>query len=501
MKIVVQAGGRGSRLRHHTWNKPKCLVSVGGKPILYGLFDRFPDSEFVIIGDYLFDKLESYLKVNPPPIKYTLIKAKGKGTCSGIKDALEYVDGPFWLVWSDLIVDGLPEIDETDEAVVSTTRMFTCRWSVNNGKLIEKPIDNFGVPGLFYFSSPSILKDIPEQGEFVKWLSVSGINYKDKPSYRMQEMGEFKEIERNNDEAGFCRFFNVIAIQETTVKKQAIVDEYSHLLINEQDWYEEVRSLGFKKIPEVISREPYVMSRLKGVHAYQGFDYSPREKRAIIYDFLDSLSSLHSLGSKPANLDHVYKVYIDKTKERVESVKDLIPNFDLKSLTVNGKKVENIFHNDPIWGDIYNQLIPSVFTPIHGDPNFSNAIVDHNLKVSYIDPRGYFYEKGIWGDPLYDFAKVYYSAVGNYDLFNRRKFKVHIDNETVEVLMEESKFISEANQVFHEFFSRSDIKKIKLLHGLIWLALSGYARDDIDSVIGSFYLGLYWLEEGLNDTF
>ena len=34
LHIIVQAGGRGSRLRHHTWNKPKCLVSVRGKPLI-----------------------------------------------------------------------------------------------------------------------------------------------------------------------------------------------------------------------------------------------------------------------------------------------------------------------------------------------------------------------------------------------------------------------------------------------------------------------------------
>ena len=64
LQIVVQAGGRGSRLRHHTWNKPKCLVSVLGKPIIYHLFDVYPSAKFVIIGDYAFDQLEIYLKVN-----------------------------------------------------------------------------------------------------------------------------------------------------------------------------------------------------------------------------------------------------------------------------------------------------------------------------------------------------------------------------------------------------------------------------------------------------
>jgi NDP-sugar pyrophosphorylase family protein len=70
MHIIVQAGGRGSRLRHHTWNKPKCLVSVRGKPLLYHLFDKFPNAYFHIIGDYSFDQLEKYLEINPPTASY-----------------------------------------------------------------------------------------------------------------------------------------------------------------------------------------------------------------------------------------------------------------------------------------------------------------------------------------------------------------------------------------------------------------------------------------------
>jgi NDP-sugar pyrophosphorylase family protein len=58
LQIIVQAGGRGSRLRHHTWNKPKCLVSVRGKPLLYHLFERYSGARFFVIGDYAFDQLE-----------------------------------------------------------------------------------------------------------------------------------------------------------------------------------------------------------------------------------------------------------------------------------------------------------------------------------------------------------------------------------------------------------------------------------------------------------
>ena len=62
--------------------------------------------------------------------------------------------------------------------------------------------------------------------------------------------------------------------------------------------------------------------------------------------------------------------------------------------------------------------------------------------------------------------------------------------------MEESPFSTVGKEIFTDYFNK-DIAKIEVLHGLIWLALSGYAKDDIDSVIGSFYLGLYYLEQGI----
>ncbi len=70
-----------------------------------------------------------------------------------------------------------------------------------------------------------------------------------------------------------------------------------------------------------------------------------------------------------------------------------------------------------------------------------------------------------------------------------------LDEETVEILMEEPAFAKTAQGIFLDYFG-NELPRIEILHALIWLALSGYAKDDIDSVIGAFYLGLYWLETG-----
>lgn len=56
--IIVQAGGRGSRMELLTRNKPKALVPVNNLPMIFHLFKKFPDRKFIIIGDYKFDVLE-----------------------------------------------------------------------------------------------------------------------------------------------------------------------------------------------------------------------------------------------------------------------------------------------------------------------------------------------------------------------------------------------------------------------------------------------------------
>jgi hypothetical protein len=214
-------------------------------------------------------------------------------------------------------------------------------------------------------------------------------------------------------------------------------------------------------------------------------------------DYLDALTALHDKGSMETRADEVIDVYQHKTISRVNRVAGIIPGFERESITINGRKCRNVFaarHEGTI-AALMPRLMPERFTPIHGDATFSNSLVDNKLRTWFIDPRGYFAKPGIMGDPWYDFAKVFYSAVGGYDAFNRRKFKLHIDNETVEVLQEEPRYAHTAREIFADYFG-PEVARIEILHGLIWLALSGYARDDIDSVIGSFYLGLYWLESG-----
>ena len=112
-----------------------------------------------------------------------------------------------------------------------------------------------------------------------------------------------------------------------------------------------------------------------------------------------------------------------------------------------------------------------------------------------IDPRGYFGHTEIYGDPMYDWAKLYYSLVGNYDRFNLKDFRLDIGEEEVTLQITSNQW----EDMEEDFFRMTgvDIAGIKLLHAVIWLSLTTYAWQDYDSICGAFYNGLYYLEDVL----
>ncbi len=63
MKVVILAGGRGSRLSEETHLKPKPMVEVGGKPILWhimNIYSYYGFNDFVICCGYKGEMIKDY---------------------------------------------------------------------------------------------------------------------------------------------------------------------------------------------------------------------------------------------------------------------------------------------------------------------------------------------------------------------------------------------------------------------------------------------------------
>ena len=76
--IIVQAGGKGTRMESLTRNKPKALVPVNNLPMIFHLFKQFPDKKFIVIGDYKYDVLKKYLAAFSGDYDISLVCATGK---------------------------------------------------------------------------------------------------------------------------------------------------------------------------------------------------------------------------------------------------------------------------------------------------------------------------------------------------------------------------------------------------------------------------------------
>lgn len=76
MKVILPVAGKGTRLRPHTWSKPKSLVMVAGKTVLQHVIDGLKDievDEYIFITDENGDIISDYVKEHYPEIKASYI--------------------------------------------------------------------------------------------------------------------------------------------------------------------------------------------------------------------------------------------------------------------------------------------------------------------------------------------------------------------------------------------------------------------------------------------
>lgn len=501
--IIVQAGGKGSRLEHLTKNKPKALVPVENLPMIFHLFRKYPDKRFVIIADYKKEVMYEYLE-EFADVKYQIVDAGGTGTCGGLRQAVDLLPEKkaFMLVWSDLILpadlnlpEGYRDCDyecTPEEDYVGISQTFPCRWAYKNGSFIEERSTEYGVAGYFLFTDKAKLEGVPESGEFVHWLQEKSMRFKVVGLAGTREFGLIEEYEKLA--AQKCRPFNRITVKEDRIVKEAADMQGKKLALRECAWYEKAKALGIQALPQIYGTDPLELERIVGKNIYE-YEFSYGQKKEILRKLTDALKQLHASIQLPADSFSCREAYFSKTFARLKRIRDLVPFANDRMITVNGKKCRNVFFYKRKLEERISELSCNTFCFIHGDCTFSNLMLREDGTPVLIDPRGYFGFTEFYGDPLYDWAKLYYSIVGNYDRFNLKDFRLEIGADAVKLQIASNHW----EDMETDFFAMTGTKpkEIRLLHALIWLSLTTYAWQDYDSVCGAFYNGIYYLEDEL----
>lgn len=491
--VVIQAGGKGKRLEKMTINKPKALVSYKGKPFIFYTLEKFPDSKIIVIGDYKYEVLDKYLKTFASEYDIVTVKADGSGTNGGINQAMKHIpqDRAFVLVWCDLIIGKNEKINFSGDNIVKLSNTFLCRWQYHEGEFKEEPSSDYGVAGMFVFRSKEELKGLPKKGEFVKWLSESNLRFV--PEYLVDtiEIGT-TSVYANKEEKLVCRPFNSIKVDNGFFIKKPINDFGREIARKEINWYKEVSKYKFDFIPKIFKTEPLTMEYIEH-EPIEELDLTLEKQREVFFDIVSNIKSIHEKKIVETVEDDVYETYFNKTLDRLNKVRELVPFNEKETIDINNKRYKNPFSHINRIKSLIGEFMPSHFTLIHGDITMSNMIFEEKTnKVFFIDPRGYFGNSLLYGDPDYDWAKLYYSVIGNYDQFNKKKFELVISNNDVQFLIKPNNWMIDRKTFFK--VTDTDPRKIEFLHGLIWLSLTTYVWDDYDSICGAFYKGCIEME-------
>ncbi len=191
MQVIIPLAGFGTRLRPHTYTKPKPLINVAGKPVLGHILDKLQGldiDEIVFVVGYLGDQIKDYVDSNYS-FKSAYVEQKELlGQAHAIYLAKDLVKGPAIILFVDTLFEAdLKKLDkEPSDGViyvkeVEDPRRFGVTIVNKEGnitRLIEKPDsmkDNLAVIGLYYVKDVQRLmaaikvlmdKNMQTKGEF-----------------------------------------------------------------------------------------------------------------------------------------------------------------------------------------------------------------------------------------------------------------------------------------------------------------------------------------------
>ena len=223
MKVVILAGGLGSRLSEETSLVPKPMVTIGQKPILIHIMEHYSYygfNEFIIALGYKHQVIKDYFgdgSILGVKIKYIEEKIK-MGTAGALSIIKQKPKEPFFVINGDLLTNldfermlDFHNHNNADATMCIAEYNFQSSYgeviidNENIKSIKEKPLHRFYVNAGIYILNPKCIKLVPKKFYDITSLFTKMIKHKFKTiSFPLGEywldVGRINDFKKANDD-------------------------------------------------------------------------------------------------------------------------------------------------------------------------------------------------------------------------------------------------------------------------------------------------------------
>ena len=307
-----------------------------------------------------------------------------------------------------------------------------------------------------------------------------------------------------------ARAFNTITIQK---KEGSLIKSSSDIskLKNEINYYLNIPSTISFLFPELIKYNPDYSSYTVEYIPYRDLseiilenELSLEDKSSLLVKLFDILDKIHASTPLLKKPQKIYEFYTKKTLERIDAIRANEYLCDLdgrKNLIINDRSYKTFQKLEKDFKEAIRVCATSYpfLATIHGDFSFGNILyctLSQNIKL--IDPRGSFITPGIYGHPLYDYAKLLHCIHGQYDQIVSGKYQLieqgpfnFTYNLTPEICMDSM------HEMFCKLIYKRGIEKkfLYLIEASLFLSMSSLHYEDPKRQKALFLRGIIILND------
>ena len=523
-KVFLPCAGTGARLGEFTDNVNKALLSVGNKPVISHIVEKFDeDIEIVVALGYKGNYIRQFLTLAYPNRNFTFVdidiyEGEGSGLGYTLNKCRKYLQSEFIFISNDTII--------TDE-LPSLQKMSFNNWigysDVNGGVDYRSlSVGENGIANKLYEknespSSPAYIGvcGIKDYEEF--WSLIDGKAILTGESYAIQKMMEnnirFDSIKFEWYDTGN----RDILLKAKEKLKQ---DDEPNILEkpNEAIWFVEDRVIKFCIDNDFIknrairseSLKPYVPKVLdvtENMYSYKKVNGTIFSEAVTTENFkflLDSLKSFHEpiKVNKKEFKKSCLEFYKDKTYQRVDEYFERFGNSDSDREVINGTKVPSV--KSLLDRVDWKWIADGVPVRFHGDLHFENILVsegnNHNtLPITLLDWRQDFCGRLDYGDVYYDLAKLMHGLIISHDIINDDLYNFDRSMNEIKYDFLRKNINIDCEDIFVEYINEwgYDVKKVKVMTALIFLNIAMFHHYPYCHLL--FYLGKNLLNKSLEN--